>query len=235
MGELFKALLYSLFPRRCPLCGDMMVGGERDFCSLCRSDMPLTGYWMRKKNPLTELFAGRVMLDSASSLMFFRHDSTSQRAIHQLKYLGNRSMAISLGRIYGRYLAQSNLYDDVEILVPVPLHWSRRWNRGYNQSELFCQGMALEMNLRVETGALRRVRATAAQARKKSRTERWSNVEGAFCLCHPDRIVGRGVMLVDDVITTGATIEACARAISDVLPEQRIWIGSAATVRSAKR
>lgn len=229
--DFFSGLKRLVFPISCPLCGGELHSTEGSFCSICRAELPYTGLHMRQYNHITRMFEGRVPLVTASALMYFRHDTTAQAAIHQFKYLSNTRLAFTLGQTYGRLLTQSRLYDPVEVLLPVPLHTSRLLKRGYNQAEIFCRGMACQMSVRVETKALCRTKATQTQTRHHSKQERWDNVHGAFRLVNPAALSGRGVMIVDDVITTGSTIESCAEAVLSVLPEQRLWIGSTAVVK----
>ncbi|MEG1607819.1 MAG: ComF family protein [Mucinivorans sp.] len=227
LGEL-------LFPPLCAVCGRALVSGEKVICTTCRWDMPLTDYWSIKDNYLSELLAGRVDFTHASALMFFKHQSSYRELIHRMKYGGRRDVAYTLGLIYGQYLSESQFYSHVDMLIPIPLHWTRRIKRGYNQSELICRGMAHSMGVECCTGAVRRVRRTKTQAQRRGQVERWRNVEGAFAVVHPEKLQGRCVMLVDDVITTGSTTEACAHALSAQSQLKGLWVGALAVVRSTK-
>lgn len=135
-----------------------------------------------------------------------------QQVLHALKYQGRRDVAGLLGRMMGQCLQGSGRFDDVTALVPVPLHAAKERRRGYNQSILLCEGMAEVWKLPVITKAVLRISPTATQTHK-NRVERWQNMEGRFTLARPELIKGRHILLVDDVITTGATMEACARAL----------------------
>lgn len=228
LSNIIKEFFGILLPRRCPLCGAILSAYENETCLECFASLPLTYDWLRQTNRLTELFAARVPLDCASAFMFYGHGKLSQHGVHSFKYYGNKNLAYLLGSIYGRMLADSGYFKDIDLLVPVPLHRWRLIGRGYNQSEIFCRGMASQMNIEVETNALRRVRYTKKQALSSGRLQRWQNVKDAFELKKPQRLLGRKIMVVDDVITTGATIEACVRAITDKLPHISIGIGCCA-------
>lgn len=229
--EWLKNLFDAIFPERCAVCGGALERGEQTICTSCRWDMPLTDYWSVHENFVVERLAGRVPFAEASALMFFRRDSHYRRLIHRMKYSARRDVATMLGEIYGRYLAQSELYRNIEIIVPVPLHYTKFIKRGYNQSEFFARGIAQAMGVKVEARAVRRIRKTRTQARLRGSAERVRNVQGAFVVTHPERLVGRGVLVVDDVLTTGATIEATALAIIRACPDTRLSLGAIAIVK----
>lgn len=230
--SLFSYLLGLLFPVTCPACGRVLPRGEKTLCLECWWDMPLTRYWLRPENHAVELLAGRFPFTHASSLFFFESHSRYRTLVHSFKYGSRRDVAQALGEMYGRELSQSPLYQGVDVLVPIPLHWSKRIRRGYNQAEEICLGMQRSMpGTRVEFGALKRTRATRTQAQQKGRKARWENVGGAFVLRHPEHLEGCRVMIVDDVLTTGATIEAAALAIIARLPDAKIDVATLAIVR----
>ncbi len=228
---VWQRLLGLCFPRLCPLCGQSLLDAETALCIPCQWNLPLTGSWTGDRNEISEQLWGRFPFRSAAALLYFERESASRRLIHQLKYAARRDLARSLGELLGRELAASPCFEGVELLLPVPLHWSRRIGRGYNQAEEICRGMARVMNLPVETGALRRIRRTPTQTRRGGRLRRWENVQGAFRLRRPGRVEGRRMLLVDDVLTTGATLEAVAAAILVRLPEAQLDVATLAMVR----
>lgn len=228
--ELITSLREVVFPSLCACCGDKLSEGEVTICTRCRYDMPLTYYADRKQNYVVDLLAGRVDFDNASALMFFRRGSDFRALIHRMKYGGRGDVARALGVIYGRYLRESKLYDQIDLIVPVPLHWTRMIRRGYNQSREFAEGIAEAMGAGVEHRAMRRVRRTHVQARMDSVEQRARNVRDAFVVCRPELIDSYRLLVVDDVITTGATLEAAVEAINKRLPETRVSIGAMAVV-----
>lgn len=222
----------QLFPAICPVCGEALGRGERTVCLRCRWDMPLTDYWMVESNPaFVMLERGIPELYHASALLFFRYESGYRAMIHALKYSGRRDIALAMGEMFGRELRESRLYDPVDVLVPVPLHWTKRMQRGYNQAEEICAGLARSMGIPSDFHALKRIRRTQTQALHRDADARRRNVEGAFRLCRPERLRGKHILLVDDVLTTGATLTACAAAIRGALPDARISVAALATVR----
>lgn len=231
IAEWFVSLARAVFPARCAVCSAALQAGEHTICTACRWDMPLTDYWSVHENFMVERFAGRVPFAEASALMFFKRHNDYRRMIHRMKYGARRDVARVLGEIYGGYLRESELYRDVELIVPVPLHFTKFIKRGYNQSEEFARGIASQMGAQVERRALVRIRRTRTQARLKDSEARAENVAGAFAIKRAELLEGRVVLLVDDVVTTGATLEAAARAIVEKCPSARLNLGAVAIVR----
>ncbi len=221
LSELFRDVASLFFPARCAVCGEPLETGERTLCTLCRATAPLTGYWREADNPVVRKCWGLVPVEQASGFLFFVHGSGWRQLIHGFKYRGAWRTARSLGEWYGRYLRESGLYDGVECVVPLPLHPFKRCRRGYNQSEYIAEGIASQLGVPVERHCVYRRRNTASQA-LKPRRERAGNVEGAFAVRHPERLAGRHLLLVDDVMTTGATLLSCAGEILQAVPGCRI-------------
>jgi len=162
-------------------------------------------------NPVEELFQGRLAVEKATSLLFFDRGSRYRRLLHQLKYHGRKEAGMFLGRLIGSRLVESNL-PPIDMIVPVPLHPSRMRRRGFNQSEVIASGIAEILDKPVNSKVLRRVKNTATQTRK-GRFERWKNVEGIFHCPDPGKVESKHILLVDDVVTTGSTLEAAGSAL----------------------
>lgn len=234
MKELIKNLEYLIFPPLCACCGDLLVRGEVTICTACRVDMPLTRYWETEQNYCVELLAGRFPFRQASALMYFRANTDFQTIIHKLKYGGRSDVAFSLGELYGYFLSQCPHYQGIELIIPLPLHWTKLSKRGYNQSEQFARGIARSMGVKVMASAIKRSRKTHVQAQMHGTEQRAHNVEGAFEVKKGSKLDGHKILLVDDVITTGATIESCANVIAAAYPSAQINIGALAIVKSTK-
>ena len=230
LNELLRDVASLFFPARCAVCGEPLSAGERCVCTLCRATAPLTGYWREADNPVVRKCWGLLPVVQASGFLFFVHGSGWRQLIHGFKYRGSWGTGRDMGGGYGRYLRESGLYDDVECVVPLPLHPFKRCRRGYNQSEYIAEGIAHQLGVPVDRRSVFRRRNTASQARKSHR-ERAGNVEGAFAVRHAERLAGRHVLLVDDVMTTGSTLLSCAGEILRAVPDCRISLAALAVSR----
>lgn len=202
--------LFSLFfPKYCLGCGEPLTREEENLCTFCLFHLPRTFFHQDPTNAAARVFWGRVRLESAVSFLFFHKGGNVQELLHQLKYQGRKEIGRYLGRLYALELSDSRLLSQVDLIIPVPLHPRKLRKRGYNQSQCFAEGLAGITGIPVMANILVRKAHSSTQT-KKSRYERWENVEDIFGVVKPELIRGRHVLLVDDVITTGATIEACA-------------------------
>jgi ComF family protein len=213
--ELADDLFGLFFPNLCLGCGQPLIRGEEVVCSICHFHLPKTYFHNDRENQLNNVFWGRVNLEAVASYLFFHKGSTVQHLLHQLKYKGRQEVGLRLGKWYGQELRQADIFRDTELIIPVPLHPRKLRKRGYNQSQMFAEGLAAEMKTTLETGCLYRKINSKTQTRK-TRYDRWENVENIFAVNHPEKIKGRHILLVDDVLTTGATLEACAQALLEI-------------------
>ncbi|OUJ76230.1 ComF family protein [Hymenobacter crusticola] len=203
-----------IFPQVCLACEEPLARGEDYLCTLCRTQLPYTDYHKlpASENPLARRFWGKLPIRYALSYVRFLRRGRVQHLLHQLKYKGQRDIGLVLGRWYGAELAEQGIATDFDLIVPVPLHPRKLAKRGYNQSDTFAEGLALGMARPWSASALRRTEHTDSQTRK-NRTERWKNVAEVFEVAEQLAIVGKHILVVDDVLTTGATLEACAAAL----------------------
>ena len=215
LRTFFADALHIFFPHNCAGCGSDIITAEHFLCIQCVSRLPHTGFEKITPNPIENIFRGRLSLQAASSQFYFSKGHLVQYLIHQLKYKGNRQAGEYLGAIMGRALKDSGCFTGIDYLVPLPLYADKEYKRGYNQSEIICNGMQAAMQVPVHPKNVIRKRYTETQT-KKHRAERWQNVEESFAVLNPEELKGRHILLVDDVITTGATIEACGQAILDI-------------------
>ena len=228
LSEILSDIRALFFPPRCPVCGERMERGEACVCTLCRATAPLTGFWTERDNPVARKFWGQLPVEQASAFLFYTRNSRWRLLIHAFKYRGMWRRAYEMGCWYGRCLSESGLSDGFDTVVPLPLHPLRLCRRGYNQAELIARGIAEQLGAELDTRSVRRRRNTDSQARTP-KSERGRNVAGAFVVRRPERLAGRRVLLVDDVLTTGHTMSACAEAILRAVPDCRIGIAALAS------
>ena len=204
-----------IFPKNCAGCGEELFGSDNLLCWQCLKELPRTGFEKHEHNPVAAIFYGRIPLQHAFSWLFYTRGSLSQMLIQQVKYRSNLELGRYLGSIMAEAMLEANLFNDVDALVPLPLNRKKLARRGYNQSMLICEGMSEVLGKPVETVAVIRSKFTQTQT-KKNRLQRWLNVEQVFDLKEAHAIEGKHVLLVDDVITTGATMEACGQVLLQV-------------------
>lgn len=210
--QLLNYLTELLYPRLCVVCGDKLIEQENWICLHCLHHIPRTNFHLDPDNPVARLFYGRVNIERATSYFYFRKGSKYQTLLHDLKYKGMKELGEEIGKNFAIDLQQSSEFKAVDIICPVPLHPSKEKKRGYNQSWWIASGIAKQMSKELSSDNLRRITATETQTRK-SRFERYLNVDGIFELQNPEAFSGKHILLIDDVVTTGATLEACASAI----------------------
>ncbi len=210
--DLWDDFLSLLFPRICYGCGNHLQRNENLICTECYVVIPRANYHLARENPVEKIFWGRCSIESAAAFSFYNKGSRIRNLIHNLKYKGIKEIGSELGRIYGLALKSSGFTDNIDIIIPVPLHPDKKRERGFNQSELIAEGIAEVTGLNVNSSAIERTVSSSTQT-KRSRYDRWVNVEGIFTVKNPDSIRGRHILLVDDVITTGSTMESCVNEL----------------------
>lgn len=230
MSGLIRDLRDLFLPPVCPVCGGRMPEGARTVCNSCRVDAPFTGFWTEVDNPVARKFWGLVPVINASAFLFFVPGNGYRDLVHGFKYSGRWRDALEMGRWYGGELARSGLYSGVDVIVPVPLHLRRKLARGYNQSDYIALGISESLGVEVDDRTVRRHKHNPSQTLREAR-ERWDNVKGIFSLRHPERLAGHHILLVDDVLTTGSTLTACAEAILAAAPDVHISIAVLAVSR----
>jgi len=226
--DLWDDFISLLFPRLCYGCGNHLMRNEKLICTECYILIPRTNYHLKPDNPVSQLFWGRCMIEQAAAFSFYTRDSRIRKLIHQLKYKGIREVGSELGRIYARTLKSSGFLNDIDLIIPVPLHPSKKRQRGFNQSDLISLGISEVSGIPMESELLVRKTVTKTQTRK-TRYDRWINVEDIFRVTDQVRIKNMHILLVDDVITTGSTLEACA---SELLKVENVKVSVAALAYS---
>jgi ComF family protein len=200
-----------IFPKLCCACNNTLLKNEEIICLSCIISLPKTNFHTDKDNPVNKVFWGRINLEMATSFYVFSKKSKVQNLLHHLKYKGVKEVGSVTGELFGYELNDSEFYRDIDFIVPVPLHQNKMKKRGYNQSEWIARGMSQSMSIPINIDTLYRKSDSQTQT-KKGRYKRWENVDEIFGLTN-NGLEGKRVLLVDDVVTTGATIEACAQIL----------------------
>ncbi len=212
LKNIFADTLHLFYPHVCMGCGSDLLEENNLLCLKCINDLPHTGFAPHVNNPVEKYFWGRIALSAAHSEFYFSKGSLIQQLIHQLKYKGNIRLGYYLGELMGISLLNSNRFNTVDALVPLPLYANKERIRGYNQAAVICNGISSVMNIPIITGNIIRRHPTETQT-LKHRTERWENVNESFAVKIMASLKDRHLLLVDDVVTTGATLEACGNVI----------------------
>lgn len=212
LKEIKNSLLHLAFPHVCEACGTDNLQSDHLLCLRCLSSLPETNFHLHSSNPVEKIFWGRIPVTHATAQYYFTKESLIQQLMHQFKYKSNKDVGIYLGKLMGYALLESNRFSSINALIPLPLHKSKEHKRGYNQATILCEGMATVLGKPVLKDVIVRPEQTETQT-KKGRIQRWQNMEGKFALAKPQSIEGKHVLLVDDVVTTGATLEACGHEL----------------------
>lgn len=213
--NIFKDLSHLFFPNLCVCCGQELFNPTYKICLHCRVKLPHTGFASIPDNPIEKIFCGRIPLLFAHSEFYFTQKGMVQQMIHQLKYRNNKDIGVFMGEQLGDSLLHSGRSTEFDYIVPVPMHPKKMHKRGYNQAEVIGEGVGNVTQIPVLSNIVIRNKLTETQTRKK-RTERIKNVEDSFVIQEPQALYNKKILLLDDVITTGATLEACGQNILEV-------------------
>jgi ComF family protein len=212
--HILSDLLHIFYPRVCLVCSSSLTRSEKLICRACDFKLPRTRFHDDTENPVTRVFWGRIRV-TATAFLYFKKENMTQKLLHKLKYHGRKDVGIMLGELFAQDLCQSYHFRDIDVVIPVPLHPKKKRKRGYNQSASIGQGIAAFMDAELDLRSLIRNKFTQTQTRK-SRMERWENVQDIFELRDHSKLEGKRILIIDDVITTGATMESCLQVCSAV-------------------
>jgi len=224
--NLIKDFAGLFFPDVCYNCGNTLFRNERIVCTRCALHLPETNFHKDPDNPVSKVFWGRVPLQAATALYYYKKGGAVQNLIHQMKYNGRKEIGIYLGNVLGSEIKDLDHFETIDCILPIPLHRKRFKKRGFNQAEMIAIGLGQALNKEVDIRSLYRNISSDTQT-KKSRYRRWENVSEIFKLREDHTLKGKHVLVVDDVITTGATMEACLQTLLKV-PEIKLSVVSAA-------
>ena len=212
IAEDFVSLFY---PELCLICNKNLLKEEECICLACLHQTPKTDCFLQKENMVSKRFWGRVKLENAAALFQFNKEGNAQKLIHPLKYEGDKTIGIFLGKQLAFSIRDSKFFEGINLIMPVPLHLTKEKIRGYNQSNYIVKGINEILQLEINFKSLIRIENTDSQTRKK-RFSRWENMMNSFALKRPEKLIDTHILLVDDVVTTGATLEACAQKLLEI-------------------
>ncbi|MEM6720519.1 MAG: phosphoribosyltransferase family protein [Bacteroidota bacterium] len=215
MANILNNILSSFFPATCFACSDTLRHQEQHICTKCLHKLPFTEFHKHTENPVKYTFYGRVHIANATALLHYKKNSMVQQLIHQLKYKGRQEIGDFLGNMLGERLKSETNYNTIDYIIPVPLHKKRLRKRGYNQVTTFGQQLATHLNAEYTDAILIKTQNIKTQAFKK-RAARWLTAQHSFKITNTATLAGKHILLVDDIITTGATLEACALALQKI-------------------
>ncbi|MFY0603826.1 MAG: ComF family protein [Flavobacteriaceae bacterium] len=207
--QFLKDISSLFYPKVCISCKQLLLTNETLICTTCRHDLPIICYKDFKKNNITSIFYGKIPIENANSFLLFQKEGKVKALIHELKYKGNQKVGNFLGDWLGHLLLEKNVFKDVDIIIPVPLHKKKLQKRGYNQLTTFGKKLGEVLKISYEEEILLRPLWTKTQT-FQTKAERFSNLEKTFKISNSTKIQNKHILLIDDVITTGATLEACA-------------------------
>jgi ComF family protein len=211
-GDWIRPLLYLFYPNVCVACGGELIPGEESVCLRCLYKLPKTRNFREPDNRLEQQMAGRLPFERIASYCVYTKGGALPPLLYALKYGGDKRIGLLLGRMFGKDLLGSEFLRSVQLIVPVPLHPKKRRQRGYNQSEIIAKGLSEITGIPLSTDNLLRAIHNPTQT-KRDKTQRWENVKDIFTVASPPAFERKHLLLVDDVITTGATLEACGTAL----------------------
>ena len=210
--DVTNALTHLIFPHLCEGCASPDLPEKEYLCSFCYSQLPETLFFASENNPVEKLFIGRLMVEMAGAQFYYTRNSLMRKLMHEFKYKGHISLGRYLGNLMATGICHSKRFNEIDFIVPIPLYNKKEHKRGYNQAQVLAESLSLTLNKPVIKNLVLKELDSESQT-KKNRIERWNNAEANYIVLETELLDNKHILLVDDVVTTGATIEACGRAL----------------------
>ncbi len=222
MKTIINDFISLFYPVYCYACGKNLVKNEECICSHCLISLPKTNFHLQQENPLCYQFLGKVKVEAVTACFFFKKGSAIQHLVHQLKYKGQKDIGLYFGYLFGLDLLENDIFKSVDVIIPIPLHPNKKQKRGYNQSEIIAEGIQKALTKPIDTQSFIRYIETDTQT-KRSQYNRWENTNDIFRVINSTSFEGKHILLIDDVITTGSTLEAATNTLLEI-PNTRVSI-----------
>lgn len=213
--KIFKHIFNIFFPEICLSCKEQLTEKEGPICIKCRHDLPITNFSSEPNNLVEKIFYGRIPIEQATALFYFLQKGKVQMLMHELKYNKQQQVGTFVGNWLGTEMLKSKRFDDIDYIIPVPLHKNKLKTRGYNQVTTFGESLSKKLMIPLNDTYLIKISSTHTQT-KKLRLDRWKNVQELFVVQHQNNLIDKHILLIDDIITTGATLEACCKAFGKI-------------------
>jgi ComF family protein len=212
---MFKNFISLIYPEICLACHEALYNKEEFICIKCLFNLPKTNQHLQKQNEVSKLFWGRANIETGASCYYFNKGNKVQNLLHHLKYKGKADLGKHIGKIYGQELIESEFYQNIDLIIPIPLHKNKLKRRGFNQSDSFAEGLSNSMQVMWDSNILVRKLETSTQT-NKTRFKRWENVDSIFEVKAGEQLTNKHILLVDDVVTTGSTLESAAQTLLQI-------------------
>ena len=227
--DIFNSFIDTLFPRICPVCNNVLLSHEKHICTKCRIDIPITRYHMQEFNAMEQLFAGKTPIEKAVGYFFYEKGNPYSNILHNIKYRNNPQLGQYVAKLFAQELLSRNIFRNIDCIIPVPLHHRKKIQRGYNQSEYIAKGFSEVFDIPVHNNIIIAHKSHESQT-NKGIYERWLNTQNIFSAQNTQVLENKHILIVDDVVTTGATLLSAALTIASV-PNIKISLATLGVAR----
>ncbi|NNC94612.1 MAG: ComF family protein [Chitinophagales bacterium] len=212
ISDYVDDLSHIIYPNVCQNCSDVLISGEEFLCIKCLHKLPVTMFHRLSPNPVEKKLFGRIPIKKATSAFYYHKSNSIQKLLHKVKYKHKVKLCAKLGYLFALKLEEAGYFENVDMILPVPMHKSKFRSRGFNQCVIFAEELSKYSSIECSDSALKRVKSGKSQT-KKDKYHRWKTISGDFICNDREKVEGKNILLIDDVITTGSTLEACTKAI----------------------
>jgi len=226
--KIIDSILFTLYPNACCVCNKTLYSHKDYLCIPCENSLPYTNHQLESENEVKQVFRGRIQVEFAGAMLLFTKKGVAQKILHEIKYNGRKDMGFYFGKLLGEWLKPVHETQHFDLIIPLPIHKKKQLNRGYNQSELLATEISKILQIPIYHSLIVKKTHTESQT-KKSRINRWKNVESVFLLQNSEKLQDKHILIIDDTITTGATLESIMQEIRVKSPSSKISVATLAS------